>query len=103
MPSAVTILIAEADRLIDDAALRIGQYQRHAEELRRAGRDSEGAREVLDRMQASLARLRTYRDGLGRDERTAGPEGAGAREHTRRRSKTVGFAIPWPPVRRPPA
>jgi hypothetical protein len=78
MPSAVAILLAEADRLIDHAALRIAQYQRHAEELRRAGRDSEGARAVLDRMQASLARLRTYRDGLGREDRTAGPDGAGS-------------------------
>jgi len=86
MPSAVAILIAEADRLIDRAALRINQYQRHAEELRRAGRDSEGAREVLDRMQASLARLRTYRDGLGREERTTVPTAQAAREHTRRPS-----------------
>ena len=78
MPSAVALLIAEADRLIDRAALRIAQYQRHAEELRRAGRDSDGAREVLDRMQVSLARLRTYRDGLGREERTAYPHGAGS-------------------------
>jgi hypothetical protein len=81
MPSAVATLIAEADRLIDRVALRIAQYQRHAEELRRAGRDSEGAREVLDRMQASLARLRIYRDGLGREERTAGP-GSAASEGT---------------------
>ena len=77
MASAVAILIAEADRLIDCAALRIAHYRHHAEELRRAGRDSEGAREVLDRMQASLARLRTYRDGLGREERTADPNSAG--------------------------
>ena len=78
MPSAVAILIAEADRLIDCAALRIAHYRHHAEELRRAGRDSEGAREVLDRMQASLARLRTYRDGLGREERTAEANSAGS-------------------------
>lgn len=78
MPSAVAMLIEECDRVIDRAVLRIAQYRRHAEELKRAGHDSEGAREVLDRMRESLARLRIYRDALGREERTAGPGCAGS-------------------------
>jgi hypothetical protein len=82
MPSAVAMLIAEADRLIDRAVLRIAQYQRHADELRRAGRDSEGARLLLHRMQISLARLRIYRDALGREERTAGGSAGSGGTHT---------------------
>lgn len=81
MPSAVAMLVEECDRVIDRAVLRIAQYRRHAEELKRAGHDSEGAREVLDRMRASLARLRIYRDALGREERTADP-GSTGREGT---------------------
>jgi hypothetical protein len=78
MPSAVAMLIAEADRLIDRAALRMAQYKRHAEGLRRAGRDSKGACEVLDRTRESLARLQIYRDALEQEERTAGPGSAGS-------------------------
>jgi hypothetical protein len=78
MPSAVAMLIEECDRVIDRAVLRIAQYRHHAEELTRAGHDSEGAREVLDRMRASLARLRIYRDALGREDQTTGPGSAGS-------------------------
>ena len=78
MPSAVAMLLEECDRVIDRAVVRIAQYRRHAEALRRAGHDSDGAREVLDRMRASLARLRIYRDALAPEERTAGPGSRGS-------------------------
>ena len=69
MLSSTSMLIEEADRLVERAVLRISQYRHHVEELRRTGRGSDGAQDVLNRMQASLDKLRLYRDMLCRDER----------------------------------
>jgi hypothetical protein len=74
MLSATTLLIEEADRLVARAMVRVSHYRHHVEELRRSGGKSEGAEHVLSRMQASLEKLRLYREMLCRDERTSSAE-----------------------------
>jgi len=73
MLSSTSMLIEEADRLVERAIVRVRQYRHHVEDLRRAGRESGAAEDVLNRMQASLDKLRLYRDMLCRDERQPSP------------------------------
>jgi hypothetical protein len=73
MLSSTAMLIEEADRIVERAVLRIIQYRHHVEELKRAGRESDGAQDVLNRMQATLDKLRLYREVLGREERVGSP------------------------------
>jgi hypothetical protein len=77
MLSSTAMLIEEADRLVERAVLRMIQYRHHLEELKRAGRESDGAQDVLNRMQASLDKLRLYRDVLGREEHVGRPADSG--------------------------
>jgi hypothetical protein len=80
MLSSTTMLIEEVDRLVERAVLRISQHRLHVEESRKAGRESGGAQDVLNRMQAALDKLRLYREMLCRDERLPGrAEGRAAR------------------------
>jgi hypothetical protein len=63
-----SMLIAEADQLVDRANHRIEQYRRHIESMECGCRESEGAVLVLSRLERTVIRLQLYRDILKNDD-----------------------------------